>query len=47
MIIDIMTASRSIAEETYSLPVQMDQEEEEEEYTEVVVHGIVKQIRKK
>jgi hypothetical protein len=48
MIIDIMTAPRSIAEETYSLPVQMDQEEEEtEEYTEVVVNGIVKQIRKK
>ena len=48
MIIDIMTAPRSIAEETYSLPVLMDQEEEEtEEYMEVVVNGIVKQIRKK
>lgn len=48
MIIDIMTAPRSIAEETYSLPVLMDQEEEEtEEYIEVVVNGIVKQIRKK
>jgi spore coat polysaccharide biosynthesis predicted glycosyltransferase SpsG len=43
-----MTAPRSIAEETYSLPVLMDQEEEEtEEYMEVVVNGIVKQIRKK
>ena len=48
MIIDIMTAPRSIAEETYSLPVLMDQEEEEtEEYMEVVVNGIVKQIRNK
>ena len=48
MIIDIMTAPRSIAEETYSLPVLMDQEEEEtEEYMEVVVNGIVKQVRKK
>ena len=43
-----MTAPRSIAEETYSLPVLMDQEEEEtEEYMEVVVNGIVKQIRNK
>lgn len=48
MIIDIMTAPRSIAEETYSLPVLMDQEEEEtEEYVEVVVNGIVRQIKKK